>query len=51
MPANPDYEPIVVTADIDFKIWGVVIHIIHSLLTEEKTSIGNTTLEQHVSLA
>lgn len=36
MPANPTYSPIIVTKDIDFKIWGVVVHIIHSLLTEEK---------------
>jgi DNA polymerase V len=36
MPANPAYSPIIVTEDIEFKIWGVVVHVIHSLLTEEK---------------
>jgi DNA polymerase V len=45
MPANPAYSPIVVTADIDLKIWGVVIHVIHSLLTEEKTSIEEITID------
>lgn len=28
MPANPDYEPIVVSEDADFKIWGIVTHVI-----------------------
>ena len=27
---NPDFPPIEVTEDIDFEIWGVVIHVIHS---------------------
>ncbi|HEV2524578.1 MAG TPA: S24 family peptidase [Gammaproteobacteria bacterium] len=46
MPANADYSPIVVTEDIELKIWGVVIHVIHSLLTEEKKiSVENATVE------
>lgn len=32
VPENPHYEPIEITDKIDFKIWGVVIHVIHSLL-------------------
>ena len=29
-PANKNYSPIHVTDDMDFQIWGVVIHAIHS---------------------
>lgn len=46
MPANIGYSPIIVTEDIDFKIWGVVVHVIHSLVTEEKKrSLENTAIE------
>ena len=31
MPENPAYDPIAITEDMDLKIWGVVIHVIHSL--------------------
>jgi DNA polymerase V len=31
MPANKNYEPIKVTPDNDFLIWGIVIHVIKSL--------------------
>ena len=29
MPDNDSYEPIKITEDIDFQIWGIVTHIIH----------------------
>ena len=29
-PANKDYKPMLITADTDIQIWGVVIHSIHS---------------------
>jgi DNA polymerase V len=44
MPENSNYSPIVVTADLDLKIWGVVVHVIHSFLTEEKTSIPSALI-------
>lgn len=28
MPANPDYQPIVVKKDADFAVWGIVTYII-----------------------
>lgn len=31
MPENPAYSPILITEETDFKIWGVVVHVIHSL--------------------
>ncbi len=31
MPENPRYQPIEITEEIDFRIWGVVLHVIHSL--------------------
>ncbi len=31
-PQNPDYQPIVVTGENDFSIWGVVTSVIHSVL-------------------
>jgi DNA polymerase V len=31
MPANDKYKPIQVTADNDFLIWGIVVHVIKSL--------------------
>lgn len=31
MPENPAYDPIAITEETDLKIWGVVIHVIHSL--------------------
>lgn len=30
-PDNPRYQPIEITPEIDFDIWGVVRHVIHSL--------------------
>jgi DNA polymerase V len=27
---NPDYEPLEVTAGMEFEVWGVVVHVIHS---------------------
>lgn len=30
VPANPDYEPLRVTQENDFRIWGVVKHVIKS---------------------
>lgn len=29
LPANPQYKPIVITADMDFEVWGVVTYVIH----------------------
>jgi DNA polymerase V len=29
VPANPNYSPVVITADTDFSIWGVVTSVIH----------------------
>ncbi|WP_147820919.1 LexA family protein [Salidesulfovibrio onnuriiensis] len=31
MAENPGYDPIAVTPDSEFEIWGVVLHVIHSL--------------------
>lgn len=31
MAENPDYPPIEVTASMEFEIWGVVVHVIHTL--------------------
>lgn len=31
LPANDNYDPIEVTEQMDFKIWGVVVHSIHKL--------------------
>lgn len=31
MPENPDYLPIKITTEMDFKILGVAIHVIHSI--------------------
>lgn len=28
---NPNYKPIEITPDVDFEIWGVVMHVIHSV--------------------
>lgn len=30
-PENPAYEPIEVTAGSDFEVWGVVVHVIHTV--------------------
>ncbi len=27
---NPDYEPLEVTGEMEFEVWGVVVHVIHS---------------------
>ena len=27
---NPDYSPIEVKSEMDFEVWGVVVHVIHS---------------------
>lgn len=31
LPENPDYSPIVISEGMDLIIWGVVVHVIHSL--------------------
>jgi DNA polymerase V len=31
LPENPNYEPIEVLQGADFEIWGVVVHVIHSV--------------------
>ena len=31
-PENPRYKPVVVAADQDFKVWGVVIHVVRSFI-------------------
>jgi DNA polymerase V len=31
LPENPRYQPIEITAEVEFSIWGVVQHVIHSL--------------------
>jgi len=31
LPENSNYQEIEITSDIDFEVWGVVIHVIHSL--------------------
>ncbi|MBP9855474.1 MAG: translesion error-prone DNA polymerase V autoproteolytic subunit [Candidatus Omnitrophica bacterium] len=28
---NPNYSPIEVTSNMDFEVWGVVVHVIHSV--------------------
>jgi len=30
-PENPAYQPIEVTAGCDFEVWGVVVHVIHTV--------------------
>ncbi len=30
LPANPEYSPVEITEDMDFEVWGVVLHVIHS---------------------
>ncbi len=32
LPENPKYGPIEITEDSDFRIWGVVTHVIHGLV-------------------
>ena len=29
LPENPDFEPIVITPEMHFDVWGVVTHVIH----------------------
>lgn len=31
LPANPKYKPIVIMDGMDFRVWGVVTHVIHTL--------------------
>ncbi len=31
VPENPDFEPIEVSGDTDFQVWGVVTNVIHAL--------------------
>lgn len=31
LPENPNYEPIEVPKGADFEVWGVVVHVIHSV--------------------
>jgi DNA polymerase V len=32
VPESPDYEPLEVSDEMEFEVWGVVTHVIHSLL-------------------
>ncbi len=32
LPENPDYDPIEISAEMSFEVWGVVSTVIHSLL-------------------
>ena len=32
IPENPRFPPIVVNAEMDFKVWGVVTHVIHQFV-------------------
>jgi DNA polymerase V len=32
-PANPDFDPIVISEADDFRIWGVAVHVVHRLKT------------------
>ena len=29
MPSNPHYQPIQITSEVDFEVWGTVTHVIH----------------------
>jgi len=31
LPENPAYEPIEITSGSEFEVWGVVMHVIHSM--------------------
>ena len=31
VPENPKYDPIKITGDMEFLVWGVVIHVIHTV--------------------
>ena len=31
MPANPEYNPVKVTAENEFVIWGIVTFVIHKM--------------------
>ncbi|MBW8309043.1 MAG: translesion error-prone DNA polymerase V autoproteolytic subunit [Candidatus Paracaedibacteraceae bacterium] len=31
VPENPNYQPLVITSEMDFSIWGVVTTVIHSV--------------------
>ena len=31
IPENPKYSPIEITDQVDFEVWGVVMHVIHSV--------------------
>lgn len=31
IPENPNYQPIEITDTTDFEVWGVVVHVIHSV--------------------
>ena len=32
VPENPKFSPIVVSEEMDFKVWGVVTHVVHELV-------------------
>ena len=32
VPENTKFSPIVVDQDMDFKVWGVVTHVVHQLV-------------------
>jgi DNA polymerase V len=34
LPENPEYEPIDITPEMDFKVFGKVLHVIHSFYQE-----------------
>jgi len=31
VPENDQYQPIIITEEMDFKVWGVVTHVIHKV--------------------
>lgn len=31
VPANPEFEPLEITPEMDFSVWGVVTHVIHQV--------------------
>ena len=32
IPENTKFDPIVVSEEMDFKVWGVVTHVVHQLI-------------------
>ncbi|MDC7241469.1 MAG: translesion error-prone DNA polymerase V autoproteolytic subunit [Spirochaetales bacterium] len=35
-PGNPSYDPVRIELDMEFQVWGVVTHVIHSFLPGQK---------------